>query len=97
MSQSSPFQKDYSSLNEAQKQAVDTLDGPVMVIAGPGTGKTQVLTLRIAQILQKTDTDPSAILALTFTDSAAQNMRSAWPSTTPKNDVSSASPSLSSG
>lgn len=46
-----------------------------MVIAGPGTGKTQVLTARIAQILQKTDTEPSAILALTFTESAAKNMR----------------------
>jgi DNA helicase-2/ATP-dependent DNA helicase PcrA len=71
-----PFQKAYSSLNENQKLAVDTLEGPVMVMAGPGTGKTQVLTLRIAKILEKTDTDPSSILALTFTENAAKEMRS---------------------
>ena len=70
-----PFQKAYSSLNDLQKKAVDALDGPVMVIAGPGTGKTQVLTVRIANILAKTDTDPSAILALTFTESATKEMR----------------------
>ena len=46
-----------------------------MVMAGPGTGKTQVLTVRIANILAKTDTDPSAILALTFTESATKEMR----------------------
>lgn len=62
-------------LNPAQRQAVESIDGPVMVIAGPGTGKTQVLAARIAQILQTTDTNPSSVLALTFTDSAAQNMR----------------------
>ena len=71
----SKFQQAYKQLNPAQKQAVDTIDGPVMVVAGPGTGKTQVLTTRIANILLQTDTDPSAILALTFTDSAAKNMR----------------------
>lgn len=70
-----PFQKSYLSLNENQKKAVDIIDGPVMVMAGPGTGKTQVLTVRIANILAKTDTDPSAILALTFTESAAREMR----------------------
>ena len=70
-----PFQKAYSSLNKNQQQVVDTIDGPVMVIAGPGTGKTQVLTVRIANILEKTDTDPSAILALTFTESATKEMR----------------------
>ncbi len=70
-----PLQKAYSSLNENQKKAVDTLDGPVMVMAGPGTGKTQVLTVRIANILAKTDTDPSAVLALTFTESATKEMR----------------------
>lgn len=69
------FQKIYNRLNTAQKQAVDTIDGPVMVVAGPGTGKTQVLSVRIANILQKTDTPPDAILALTFTESAAKNMR----------------------
>ena len=72
---STPFQKTYLSLNENQKKAVDTIDGPVMVMAGPGTGKTQVLTVRTANILEKTDTDPSAILALTFTESATKEMR----------------------
>jgi DNA helicase-2/ATP-dependent DNA helicase PcrA len=69
------FQTEFKRLNPAQKKAVETTDGPVMVIAGPGTGKTQVLTARIAQILNKTDTEPNAILALTFTESAAKNMR----------------------
>lgn len=62
-------------LNENQKKAVNAIDGPVMVMAGPGTGKTQVLTVRIANILAKTDTDPSAILALTFTEAATREMR----------------------
>lgn len=69
------FQKHYRALNPAQKEAVDTIDGPVMVMAGPGTGKTQILTLRMANILLKTDTNPENILALTFTDSASANMR----------------------
>lgn len=69
------FNKLYKMLNPAQKQAVDAIEGPVMVIAGPGTGKTQILTLRIANILQKTDTDPSSILALTFTESGVFSMR----------------------
>lgn len=69
------FTKQYKRLNSAQKKAVDTIDGPVMVIAGPGTGKTTMLTLRIAQILRKTDTPPDAILALTFTESGAYAMR----------------------
>ena len=66
----------YTVLNDAQKKAVDTTDGPVMVIAGPGTGKTTILTLRIANILLKTDTSPESILALTFTESGAHAMRS---------------------
>ncbi len=70
------FKDAYESLNEGQRLAVDSIEGPVFVIAGPGTGKTQVLTLRIANILQKTDTPPDAILALTFTDAAAAEMRS---------------------
>lgn len=65
----------YKQLNIQQRLAVDTIDGPVMVIAGPGTGKTQVLTARIANILVKTDNNPRNILALTFTDSAASNMK----------------------
>ncbi len=65
----------YKTLNKAQKEAVDAIEGPVMVIAGPGTGKTTILTLRIANILQKTDTAPDSILALTFTESGAYAMR----------------------
>ncbi|MBP9759909.1 MAG: ATP-dependent helicase [Candidatus Pacebacteria bacterium] len=65
----------YARLNSRQKEAVDAIEGPVMVIAGPGTGKTQILTLRIANILRKTDIPADAILALTFTNAAAANMR----------------------
>lgn len=72
---STPFETAYSKLNPQQKQAVDTIEGPVMVIAGPGTGKTQVLTLRIANILATTDTNPQNILALTFTEAATATMR----------------------
>lgn len=63
------FEKAYSCLNPEQKQAVDQTEGPVMVIAGPGTGKTQVLALRIAKILRDPDlqVNPSEILCLTFT------------------------------
>ncbi|OWK27283.1 MAG: hypothetical protein US76_02520 [Parcubacteria group bacterium GW2011_GWA2_38_13b] len=69
------FQKEYRKLNPEQKKAVDAVEGPVMVIAGPGTGKTQILTLRIANILLKTDTAPENILALTFTESGAHSIR----------------------
>ncbi|MCA9354940.1 ATP-dependent helicase [Candidatus Kaiserbacteria bacterium] len=69
------FNEAYASLNATQKESVDTTDGPVMVVAGPGTGKTQILTLRIANILLETDTAPDSILALTFTESGAKAMR----------------------
>ncbi len=65
----------YQKLNREQKKAVDMIEGPIMVIAGPGTGKTRVLTLRIANILRKTDIEPENILALTFTDSGVVSMR----------------------
>ena len=65
----------YQQLNPDQRRAVDTVDGPVMVLAGPGTGKTQVLSARIANILLKTDVNPGNVLALTFTDAAANNMQ----------------------
>ena len=68
------FDKDYAKLNAAQKSAVDRTDGPVMVIAGPGTGKTQLLAMRVANILRATDTDAGGVLCLTFTDNAARNM-----------------------
>ncbi|MFH0804201.1 MAG: ATP-dependent DNA helicase [Candidatus Zambryskibacteria bacterium] len=69
------FEERYKKLNAEQKLAVDTIEGPVLVVAGPGTGKTEILTLRIGNILKKTDTSPENILALTFTDNAAVNMR----------------------
>lgn len=69
------YEKRYKALNVAQKQAVDAIDGPVMVIAGPGTGKTELLSVRTANILSKTDTLPENILCLTFTDSGAAAMR----------------------
>lgn len=65
----------YKQLNEQQKRAVDLIDGPVLVLAGPGTGKTQLLSMRVANVLVKTDTDASSILCLTFTNKAATNMR----------------------
>lgn len=73
--QKSTFSKLYTALNSRQREAVDAIEGPVIVIAGPGTGKTQVLTLRIANILKETDVGPEAILALTFTQSAVATMR----------------------
>ncbi len=69
------FTKAYKQLNTEQRLAVDTIDGPLLVLAGPGTGKTQILSARVANILQKTDVMPSNILCLTFTDSGASNMR----------------------
>ncbi|HSX08258.1 MAG TPA: ATP-dependent DNA helicase [Candidatus Saccharimonadales bacterium] len=69
------FEEAYAQLNAAQRLAVDTIEGPVLVIAGPGTGKTQLLTTRIANILTKTDVRAANILCLTFTESGAQTMR----------------------
>ncbi|MFZ1249678.1 MAG: ATP-dependent DNA helicase [Candidatus Saccharimonadales bacterium] len=65
----------YASLNAAQRTAVDTIYGPVLVIAGPGTGKTQLLSARVAHILKQTDALPQNILCLTFTENGATNMR----------------------
>ena len=75
MNQNEVFSKLYQKLNPQQKLAVDTLEGPVMVIAGPGTGKTQILGARIGKILMETDTDPGNILCLTYTDAGAIAMR----------------------
>lgn len=69
------FSSRYQKLNDAQRQAVDHIDGPVMVIAGPGTGKTELLSMRAANILKKTDVLPGNILCLTFTESGAHAMR----------------------
>ncbi len=69
------FDTRYKKLNSNQRQAVDTIDGPLLVIAGPGTGKTELLSMRAANILRNTDTLPENILCLTFTDSGANAMR----------------------
>jgi DNA helicase-2/ATP-dependent DNA helicase PcrA len=69
------FTHEYNKLNEQQRRAVDTIEGPVMVNAGPGTGKTQVLALRIGSILRQTDTNPNNILCLTYTENGAVEMR----------------------
>ena len=69
------YNSSYAKLNPAQKEAVDTIDGPLLVVAGPGTGKTQLLSARVANILNKTDSLPHNILCLTFTESGAANMR----------------------
>jgi len=62
------FKKTYEMLNPEQRDAVETLDGAVMVIAGPGTGKTQIIGMRTANIILKAGVDPSNILITTFTE-----------------------------
>lgn len=69
------FNTIYNGLNEQQRKAVDTIEGPVMVIAGPGTGKTQILSARIGKILLETDALPQNILCLTYTDAGVVAMR----------------------
>ena len=69
------FNTRYAKLNDNQRQAVDYIHGSLLVIAGPGTGKTELLSMRTAQILRQTDTLPNSILCLTFTESGATNMR----------------------
>src|ERR1700712_2090785 len=69
------FNEEYNKLNDQQRKAVDTIEGPVMVIAGPGTGKTQILAARIGKILLEADALPENILCLTYTDAGAIAMR----------------------
>ncbi|MEN9298889.1 MAG: hypothetical protein RLZZ429_1202 [Bacteroidota bacterium] len=73
--QQEQFKKIYEGLNEQQKNAVDKTEGPVMVIAGPGTGKTQILGARIGKLRLETDTQPENILCLTYTDAGVVAMR----------------------
>src|SRR5687768_17121681 len=69
------FRETFEQLNDQQKKAVNTIEGPVMVIAGPGTGKTQILSARIGKILLDTDTRPENILCLTYTEAGVIAMR----------------------
>ena len=76
MSQSvKKFEEILSQLNSKQREAVETIEGPVLVIAGPGTGKTHILSARVGQILKQTDASPYNILCLTFTDAGVRAMR----------------------
>ncbi|MFD1256296.1 ATP-dependent helicase [Mucilaginibacter terrae] len=69
------FQDILAQLNDEQLAAVNKVDGPVLVVAGPGTGKTQILAARIGKILLETDAQPNEILCLTYTDAGAVAMR----------------------
>ena len=63
------------NLNKAQKEAVTHLDGPLLIVAGAGSGKTRVLTARIANIIKEKKAFPNQILAVTFTNKAAKEMK----------------------
>jgi DNA helicase-2/ATP-dependent DNA helicase PcrA len=65
-----------SKLNKNQKDAVTSKDGPLLIVAGAGTGKTRVLTWRVAYLVKELGYNPSRILAITFTNKAADEMRS---------------------
>ncbi|HVW94683.1 MAG TPA: ATP-dependent DNA helicase [Mucilaginibacter sp.] len=69
------FRKALEQLNQEQLEAVNNMDGPVLVVAGPGTGKTQILAARIGKILTETDANAQEILCLTYTDAGAVAMR----------------------
>ena len=64
------------NLNDAQKEAVTSLNGPLLIVAGAGSGKTKVLTSRIAHIIGEKKAYPNQILAVTFTNKAAKEMQS---------------------
>lgn len=69
------YTKYYQELNELQQRAVDHTDGPLLIIAGPGTGKTQLLSVRAASIIENKGVSPENILIITFTNAAAKAMK----------------------
>ena len=64
-----------NNLNESQKEAITHLDGPILIVAGAGSGKTRVLTSRVAHLIKEKKAWPNQILCVTFTNKAAREMQ----------------------
>lgn len=69
------FRAELKKLNANQRKAIQTIEGPLLIVAGPGTGKTQTMALRLANILYETQAQPQNLLALTFTEAAAHELK----------------------